>query len=104
LYKVELEEEGYKILLASKAQEALEILKNEQPDLIVTDSMMSGINKSEGLQRIVEKSRRIPIVINVAFPQFKENCTPWGESAEYVVKSGDLQELKDTISNILSRQ
>ena len=50
LQKVELEEEGYKVLLASKAQEALEILKNEQPDLIVMDSMLSGINRIEGLQ------------------------------------------------------
>ena len=96
LYKSELEEEGYQITLASTAVEALEKVESEPLDLIVLDIKMPGMNGIEAMQKIVGRKKNIPIIINSAYPHFKDSFMTW-VAEEYVVKSSNLQELKDKI-------
>jgi len=49
---------------------------------------------------IVRKDRQVPVIINSACPQHKENFRTWGAEA-YVVKSSDLCEPKQTIRRVL---
>ena len=102
LYKSELEEEGYHITLASTATEALEKVEGEPFDLIVLDIKMPGMNGIEAMQKIVGKKKNIPIIINSAYPHFKESFMTWVAEA-YVVKSSNLQELKDKIRQLLTK-
>lgn len=102
LYQKELEEEGYEVLLASNALEALEITDRESLDLIVLDIKMPGMNGIEAMQKIVGKKHNIPIIINSAYPHFKESFMTW-VAEEYVVKSSNLQELKDKIKQLLNK-
>jgi len=102
LYKSELEEEGYDIILASTAMEALEKVESELLDLIVLDIKMPGMNGIEAMQKIVGKKKNIPIIINSAYPHFKDSFMTW-VAEEYVVKSSNLQELKDKISQLLTK-
>lgn len=100
LYESELEEEGYTVILASDAREALEIVERESLDLIVLDIKMPGMDGIEAMQKIVGKKKNIPIIINSAYPHFKNSFMTW-IAEEYVVKSSDLQELKDKIKLLL---
>ena len=102
LYKSELEEEGYQITLASTAAEALEKVESEPLDLIVLDIKMPGMNGIEAMQKIVGKKKNIPIIINSAYPHFKDSFMTW-VAEEYVVKSSNLQELKDKIRQLLTK-
>jgi DNA-binding response OmpR family regulator len=102
LYKSELEEEGYKVILASDAREALEIVDRESLDLIILDIKMPGMDGIEAMQKIVGKKKSIPIIINSAYPHFKDSFMTW-VAEEYVVKSSDLQELKDKIQQLLKK-
>lgn len=102
LYKSELEEEGYEITLASTAAEALEKVESEPLDLIVLDIKMPGMNGIEAMQKIVGKKKNIPIIINSAYPHFKDSFMTW-VAEEYVVKSSNLQELKDKIRQLLTK-
>jgi len=102
LYKSELEEEGYDITLASTATEALKKVENESIDLIVLDIKMPGMNGIEAMQKIVGKKKNIPIIINSAYPHFKDSFMTW-VAEEYVVKSSNLQELKDKIKHLLTK-
>ena len=102
LYKSELEEEGYDITLASTATEALEKVESEPFDLIVLDIKMPGMNGIEAMQKIVGKRKNIPIIINSAYPHFKDSFMTW-VAEEYVVKSSNLQELKDKIRQLLTK-
>jgi len=102
LYKSELEEEGYKIFLAANAHEALEIVEKESLDLVVLDIKMPGMDGIEAMQKIVGKKKEVPIIINSAYPHFKESFMTW-VAEEYVVKSANLQELKDKIKQILNK-
>jgi len=102
LYKSELEEEGYQITLASTAVEALEKVESEPLDLIVLDIKMPGMNGIEAMQKIVGRKKNIPIIINSAYPHFKDSFMTW-VAEEYVVKSSNLQELKDKIRQLLTK-
>jgi len=102
LYKQELEEEGYEVLLAANAYEALEIVDKESLDIMVLDIKMPGMDGIEAMQKIVGKKNNIPIIINSAYPHFKDSFMTWVAEA-YVVKSSNLQELKDKIKQLLNK-
>jgi len=100
LYKEELGDEGYEVTLASSGKEALELLESGKPDLITLDIKMPEIDGIETLRRIKEIDEKIPVILCTAYGQYKQDFSSWASDA-YVVKSADLQELKDTIRKIL---
>ena len=102
LYKQELEDEGYEVLLAANAYEALEIVDKEFLDIMVLDIKMPGMDGIEVMQKIVGKKNNFPIIINSAYPHFKDSFMTW-VAEEYVVKSSNLQELKDKIKELLNK-
>ena len=51
LLKALLGKEGYGILVANNGQEALEVIRNENPDLILLDVMMPGMDGFEVAER-----------------------------------------------------
>ena len=52
LLKALLGKEGYGILVANNGQEALEVIRNENPDLILLDVMMPGMDGIECCRRL----------------------------------------------------
>jgi DNA-binding response OmpR family regulator len=100
LYQQELSEEGYTVRLAYSGPEALEALKTDQPDLIILDITMPGMDGIEALGKILAKDRAMPVILNTAFSTYKDNFMTWSADA-YVVKSGDLTELKAKIKEVL---
>ena len=102
LYRQELEEEGYAVEVAANAQDAFEIMERTLVDLVILDIKMPGMNGIEAMQKIVGKEKNIPIIINSAYPHFKDSYMTW-VAEEYVVKSSNLQELKDKIRQVISQ-
>ena len=68
LLKALLGKEGYGILVANNGQEALEVIRNENPDLILLDVMMPGMDGFEVAQRLKSEEFRceIPIIFLTA--------------------------------------
>jgi DNA-binding NtrC family response regulator len=58
-----LEMEGYSVFLASDGLEALEIIKGEDIDLIVTDLKMPNLSGAELLKRSSELFPQLPVII-----------------------------------------
>jgi len=58
-----LEDEGYAVLSASSGEEALNILKEQTPDLIVLDIWLPGIDGIQTLQEIKNLKPDIPVVM-----------------------------------------
>jgi len=100
LYKEELMDEGYEVILASGGHEALELLKTNRPDLVTLDIKMPEMDGIETLRRIKEIDKELPVILCTAYGQYKQDFSSWASDA-YVVKSADLKELKDTIKKIL---
>ena len=100
LYREELEDEGYRVILAADGEEALRKLQREKPDLITLDIRMPGLDGIEVLQRIRESDKEIPVIMSTAYGEYRHNFDVWSSDA-YIKKTANLDELKDTIRRLI---
>jgi CheY-like chemotaxis protein len=103
LYKDELAEEGYEVVLAKDGKEAIAKFEKESPQVVVMDIRMPVMDGIEALTNLLGKDRQVPVILNTAYPQYRENFMTWGAEA-YVIKSSDLTELKQKIREVLDRR
>jgi two-component system, response regulator, stage 0 sporulation protein F len=103
LYQAELEAEGYEIVLAKNGREAVNIVKTVQPDLVVMDISMPGMDGIEAMGRILSQHNTLPVILNTAYASYKDNFLSWSADA-YVIKQSDLTELKATIKKLLQKK
>jgi DNA-binding response OmpR family regulator len=102
LYQEELEEQGYTVILAGNADEALERFSAAQPDLVILDIKMPGRSGIEVLQIIREQSRNVPVILSTAYGEYKQDLQTWASDA-YIVKSANVDNLVNKVREILSR-
>jgi len=102
LLQEELEEEGYKVLIATNARDALKMVAAEPLDLVILDIRMPGMDGLEALPRILGLKEGLPVIMNTAYTQYQDSFMSWAADA-YVVKSSDLTELKDKIRELVNR-
>jgi DNA-binding response OmpR family regulator len=101
LYTEELTEEGYQVTTAENGAGLLERIERERPDLIVLDIKMVDYNGLDLLQDIRNKYYDLPVILCSAYDTFKDDMKSIAAD-HYVVKSFELDELKQKISDILS--
>lgn len=62
---------------------------------------MPGLNGIEVLRRMKEQQPNLPVILNSAYQEFKQDLGAWASDA-YVVKSSDMDELKGMVRKLLS--
>jgi len=100
LYEEELTKEGYEVVVVHDADAAMDRVKSEQFDLIVTDIRMPGKDGIELIASIMGMRKDIPIIINTAYQSYKDDFMTWAADA-YIIKSSSLDELKEKIKELL---
>ena len=100
LYRDELAEAGYEVILAANGKEALKRLVEAKPDLIILDIIMPEMDGMEVLGRIIREYRDTPIILNTAYSSYRDDFMSWAADA-FVVKSADFAELKQKVRQIL---
>jgi CheY-like chemotaxis protein len=103
LYGEELADEGYRVLSAADGREALAMVRDDKPDLVVLDINMPVMDGLDTLSHLLEHDGRIPVVLNTAYASYQDSFNSWSADA-YVVKSSDLSELKDTVRRLLAEK
>jgi DNA-binding response OmpR family regulator len=103
LYEQELGDDGYEVRTAPGGKEALAQISQERPDLVIMDISMPGMDGIEALGKVLGVDNTIPVILNTAFANYKDNFLSWAADA-YVVKSSDLTELKETIKKVLKKR
>ena len=61
--RVNLEMEGYAVREASSAEEALEAIEDQAPELVLLDVVMPGVDGWQMLQRMQERHGSIPVIM-----------------------------------------
>jgi DNA-binding response OmpR family regulator len=102
LLQEELEEEGYKVLIATNARDALKMVAAEALDLVILDIRMPGMDGLEALPRILGIKEGLPVIMNTAYSQYQDSFMSWAADA-YVVKSSDLTELKEKVRELVKK-
>ena len=103
LYEQELKLEGYEVVTAADGKDALGKIQEQLPDLIIMDINMPKMDGIETMGKILGKNREIPVIINTAYSNYKDNFMSWAADA-YIVKSSDLSELKNTVKEVLVKK
>ena len=102
LYLHELQAEGYEVVVAAGAKDALEKLDQSKPDLVVMDIDLGRMGGRDVVAKIMDKMRGTPVILNTSFEAPEAQLMSWVADA-CVIKSSDLSELKRKIHDILSR-
>jgi two-component system, response regulator, stage 0 sporulation protein F len=103
LYQTEFTEEGYQVVLAKNGFEGINLCKSENPDLVVIDIRMPGMDGLDAISTILDHDRKRPIIINSSYPQYQDNFMSWNADA-FVIKSSDLTALKNKVRSFLPYQ
>ena len=103
LYAQELSEEGYQVVTAASAAEAVARLGESDYDLVVLDIKLKNESGLDLLQKIVKERHDMPVILCTAFSCYKDDFSAWLADG-YVVKSSDPQELKDEIQRVLEKK
>jgi DNA-binding response OmpR family regulator len=101
LYRMELEDEGYTVATAESGANALEISKQFDPDIVVLDIKLGDEEGLRVLTDLKHQSKERPVILNSAYTHYKHDFSSWAADA-YVVKSGDMTELKTKIRSLLN--
>lgn len=103
LYEEELREEGFDVAVAASGQEAVELVQEDPPDLVILDIHMPGMDGIETLGRLLSQDNRLPVILHTAYATYKDNFMSWSADA-YVIKSTDRTELIQTIRDVLAKR
>jgi signal transduction histidine kinase len=100
-----LEAKGYRIMLAKDGQEAIDLAKSHQPELILMDIQMPGVDGLEAITqiRLAYDLSAMPIIALTALAMTgdRERCLAAGAN-EYLSKPVRLKQLATTIEKFLS--
>ena len=103
LYQQELEDLGYDVVTASSGAAALAVVANQTVHVVVLDIAMPGMDGIEALTKILAVENCLPVILNTAYTSYQDDFMTWAAEA-YVVKSGDLTELKQHIAQALIKR
>jgi two-component system response regulator AtoC/two-component system nitrogen regulation response regulator NtrX len=100
-----LEERGYSILSVSNGKDALDFLKQQQPNLIILDIMMPEMNGFGVLESVkkFEATAKIPVMILTARNNLKdqEKAISMG-AADYMIKPIDIDDVVERVSRLMN--
>ncbi|CEJ43955.1 response regulator transcription factor [Umezakia ovalisporum] len=97
---------GYSVVTANDGQEALAMVDNYHPDLIVTDIIMPRMNGYELVRRVRQQPafRLLPVILLTARTKTQERILGYQSGCDlYLPKPFELEELAAAIRNLLER-
>jgi len=103
LVQMSLEDEGYVVDTATDAEEALEAIRRNAPDLLLLDVMLPGMNGFD-LTREIRRSSSLPIILVTAKTDTIDKVVGLEAGADdYVMKPFDMPELVARMRALLRR-
>lgn len=98
-------EDGYEFCYAADGVEALNVIKQERPDLLILDVMMPKLNGFDVCAKLREQGRRVPIIILSAKGDIVDKSVGFKAGADdYLVKPFSSLELSLRIEALLRRK
>jgi DNA-binding response OmpR family regulator len=106
LCRVNLEAEGMEVLEAENGPEGLERAVSEQPDVVLLDVMMPGLDGWHVAEELLEdeRTRDIPIIFLTARAEFRDRARGLDIGGiDYVTKPFNPLELAPLVDSLLDR-
>ncbi|HWQ89215.1 MAG TPA: response regulator [Desulfitobacteriaceae bacterium] len=98
-------EELHTVKMAADGIEALQIIQNFHPDLILMDMKMPGMNGLETLRRIRAMGENVDVIMMTAYGDSQNMVQAKGlDVIHYLSKPFDLFELRDLVREVFRKQ
>lgn len=98
-----LEDLGYRAFATNSVPEALQTLRDEQIDLVLTDLRLPGMDGRALLREVRQGWPEIPVVILTAFAEVRDAVEIVKEGAfDYIAKPFEMEDVAATIGRALS--
>lgn len=102
--KILLHKEGHQVLTAKNAQIGLDIIRNQQIDLVISDIRMPVTSGLDLLEDIKEYDSDIPVILITAFASPDDAVLAMKNGAfDYISKPFNVDEIKSVINSATSR-
>lgn len=100
-----LEKNGHQVLKAENGADGVALAKQEQPDAVLMDIVMPGLNGFQATRQLtkIAETAHIPVIIVTSKDQ--ETDRVWGQrqgAKAYLTKPTDEQTLMQTLTSILT--
>lgn len=94
--------EGYEIIAAGSAEDALQVIEKNSPDLVITDILLPGMTGIELMKRCREIYPEQPVIVMTAYASLETAVEALRAGAyDYVVKPVMHEEIKRIVKNAL---
>ena len=103
LYALELAAEGYEVVLAPAAANALKYVKRTRPDVVVVNAPKHPANPHVIAAKIRNRANGIPLILNTACGMSEDTSVPRLHGAPATRRS-PISELKRRIRELLARK
>ncbi len=106
LLKYNLDKEGHRVVVASDGEEALMLIDERQPDLIVLDWMLPKVSGIEVCRRLRAKpeTKNLPVIMLTARGEESDRVRGLDTGADdYIVKPFSMSELAARVRAVLRR-
>jgi DNA-binding NtrC family response regulator len=102
VFKLTLSKEGYDVLEAEDGRQGLQLIKTENPDLVLTDFQMPGINGLEVIAEITRLKLNIPVIMLTGYGDVSLTIKSIQKGAfEFLEKPTKPEVLKSTVRKAL---
>ncbi len=104
LFRLVLESEGYQVAVADNGQDALKLLEETQPQLVLMDIMMPGTSGIEVSRSIKQQQNyeTLPILLVSAVDRLKEQQLNYSQANGVLYKPFNLDDLLNKVEQLTS--
>jgi len=100
-----LEDAGYKVIGLDKGAEALEMIRNQPFNVVITDTRLPDVDGMEILELAKEIDPDVAVIVMTGYASLETAVEAVNEGAyAYFVKPANVDEMKTTIINALRQQ
>ena len=100
-----LSDVGWRITVFDNASDVLRQVQSDNPDIIITDIRMPGIDGLELLRYLNDQRPSLPVIVMTAHPDLKDALSAYRPVAfEYLAKPFDLDEAVGLVRRALEQQ
>ena len=102
LFQLLLESEGYEVTIANNGSEAVEMVEQKSPQLVLMDIMMPGSNGLDVARNIKQRAnyQNLPIVLVSAIDRLEERQLHYSKANDIIYKPFNLDDLVDKVSRL----